>query len=71
LIHTDDFSEDSVTPQDREEETDDETPKPAAPARDHPNKPFRTPGKTRTHPAPEVGTDGQRRSPAQQQEEKD
>jgi hypothetical protein len=25
---------------------------------DHPNKPFRTPSKNKTHPAPEVGTDG-------------
>ena len=42
-----------------------ENAKPPAPARDHPNKPFRTPNKTKTHPAPEVGTDGQRPSPAQ------
>jgi hypothetical protein len=27
--------------------------------RDHPNKPFRTPNKTKTHPAPERGTDGE------------
>ena len=26
--------------------------------RDHPGKPFRTPNKTKTHPAPETGTDG-------------
>lgn len=25
---------------------------------DHPNKPFRTPNKTKTHPAPERATDG-------------
>ena len=28
--------------------------------RDPPGKPFRTPNKTKTHPAPEVGTDGHR-----------
>ncbi len=27
--------------------------------RDHPGKPFRTPNKTKTHPAPERGTDGE------------
>jgi len=27
--------------------------------RDHPNKPFRTPNKNKTHPAPERGTDGE------------
>lgn len=26
---------------------------------DHPNKPFRTPNKTKTHPAPERATDGE------------
>lgn len=26
--------------------------------RDHPRKPFRTPNKTKTHPAPDVATDG-------------
>ena len=26
---------------------------------DHPNKPFRTPNKNKTHPAPERGTDGE------------
>jgi hypothetical protein len=59
-----------MTPEDREdaERMDSESGKPPAPARDHPNKPFRTPNKTKTHPAPEVGTDGQPRSPAQQQE---
>ena len=25
---------------------------------DHPGKPFRTPNKTKTHPAPDVATDG-------------
>jgi hypothetical protein len=30
----------------------------AAPV-DHPNKPFRTPNKTKTHPAPERATDGE------------
>jgi hypothetical protein len=28
---------------------------------DHPNKPFRTPNKTKTHPAPDIGTDGEPR----------
>jgi hypothetical protein len=35
---------------------------------DHPKKPFRTPSKNKTHPAPEVGTDGdasKRPQPAQ------
>jgi len=61
--------EDKMTPQDREasERMDEEAPKPPAPARDHPNKPFRTPNKTKTHPAPEIGTDGQRPSPSQKQ----
>lgn len=27
--------------------------------RDHPGKPFRTPNKTKTHPAPERATDGE------------
>lgn len=27
--------------------------------RDHPRKPFRTPGKNKSHPAPDVATDGQ------------
>lgn len=26
---------------------------------DHPNKPFRTPGKNKTHPAPDRATDGE------------
>jgi hypothetical protein len=26
---------------------------------DHPNKPFRTPNKTKTHPAPDCATDGE------------
>lgn len=30
--------------------------------RDHPNKPFRTPNKTKTHPAPERATDGEPKS---------
>ena len=37
---------------------------------DHPQKPFRTPSKNKTHPAPEVGTDGdpdrKGKSPAQE-----
>ncbi len=28
-------------------------------SRDHPNKPFRTPNKNKTHPAPERATDGE------------
>lgn len=28
---------------------------------DHPGKPFRTPNKTKTHPAPESATDGEPR----------
>ena len=54
-----------MTPQDREdaERMDAEAPKPPLPPRDHPNKPFRTPNKTKTHPAPEVGTDGHRQKP--------
>ena len=37
-------------------------PKPQTEAehrRDHPGKPFRTPNKTKTHPAPERATDGE------------
>jgi hypothetical protein len=51
-------------PQDRDakERMDEEAPRPPSPPRDHPNKPFRTPNKTKTHPAPEVGTDGRRPS---------
>jgi hypothetical protein len=30
-----------------------------ADGRDHPNKPFRTPNKNRSHPAPERATDGE------------
>jgi len=33
------------------------TPQPA-PQEDHPNKPFRTPSKNQSHPAPETGADG-------------
>jgi hypothetical protein len=29
-----------------------------APQEDHPNKPFRTPSKNQSHPAPETGADG-------------
>ncbi len=29
---------------------------------DHPGKPFRTPSKNKTHPAPEIGTDGDPRA---------
>lgn len=35
---------------------DAETPKQHS---DHPGKPFRTPNKTKTHPAPERATDGE------------
>ena len=51
------------------ERMESESGKPPAPARDHPNKPFRTPNKTKTHPAPQVGTDGERPSSAQPPEE--
>lgn len=54
-----------MTPQDREdaERMGSEAGKPPAPGRDHPNKPFRTPNKTKTHPAPDVATDGHKPSP--------
>jgi hypothetical protein len=59
-----------MTPQDREEaeRMDSQSAKPPGPGPDHPNKPFRTPTKTRTHPAPEVGTDGLK-SPEKEDEE--
>lgn len=37
---------------------------------DPPGKPFRTPGKNKTHPAPEVATDGHRRRPARDEPDK-
>ena len=40
---------------------------PEAPQIDHPKKPFRTPGKNTTHPAPEIGTDGQHPWPLQEE----
>jgi hypothetical protein len=42
-------------------------PEPEAPQNDHPKKPFRTPGKNRTHPAPDIGTDGQHPWPLQEE----
>lgn len=32
---------------------------------DHPGKPFRTPGKNKTHPAPDIATDGHKGWPEQ------
>ena len=37
---------------------------------DHPGKPFRTPGKNKTHPAPEVATDGHKVWPEQDEPNK-
>jgi len=40
--------------------------------KDPPGKPFRTPNKTKTHPAPDVGTDGHHSPPEPEKEpEKD
>jgi hypothetical protein len=55
--------------EDRPEAGEDDTG-PSEPRRDHPGKPFRTPSKNKTHPAPEVGTDGFKPWPKQDEPNK-
>ena len=49
---------------DMDQETGEET-RPREPERDPPGKPFRTPNKTKTHAAPDIGTDGLKPWPEQ------